>query len=64
MIDVPLRLRLKPGATGLVRAKLALPADLAPGSYFVVVETLTGTPWTDPDPSDDTATSASPVAVQ
>jgi hypothetical protein len=59
VIDVPLKLKLKPGASRLVRAKLTLPADMPPGAYFVVTELLAA----DPDPSDNTATSASPVTV-
>ena len=56
--DVALRLNLKAGATRALRAKVALPAGLSPGTYIVVVELLAGAPWGDADPSDDAATGA------
>jgi Tol biopolymer transport system component len=62
-IDLPLKLNLNPGATKAVKGKLTLPADLAPGTYFLVVELLTGAPWTDPLSANNTATSAAGYAV-
>ena len=53
------KLNLKPGASRLVRAKLTLPADLTPGSYFVAIELLTP----DADASDNVATGEAPVTV-
>jgi hypothetical protein len=57
--ETTLTLNLKPGASKLLRAKLALPADLPAGSYFVVVR-LAGD---DPDATDDVATSAAAYPV-
>ena len=54
-VDVPLNLKLKPGATRSLRAKLPLPEDLPRGTYFVVVGLLPDVTAPDADPSDDTA---------
>jgi hypothetical protein len=62
-VDTSLKLNLKPGMTRALHAKLALPADLPAGTYFVVVELLPGAPWTDPNAANDVATSAGAYAV-
>ena len=62
-LDGTLKLSLKPGASKPARLKVTLPADLPPGSYFVVVELLTGAPWTDADASDNVATSIAAYPV-
>jgi hypothetical protein len=62
--EATVKLNLKPRASKLLRSKLTLPADLPPGSYFVVVELAAGGPWgADPDPSDNVATSPAAAAV-
>jgi hypothetical protein len=62
-IDTSLKLSLKPGATRALRAKLTLPADLPAGSYFVLVELLSGAPWSDPNAANNVASSAGAYAV-
>jgi Tol biopolymer transport system component len=62
-VNLPLKLKLKPGATKTVKSKLTLPADLVPGTYFVAVDLLPGTPWNDPVGANNTATSAAGVVV-
>jgi hypothetical protein len=61
--NTTLKLGLKPGATRTLRAKVALPADLPGGSYFVVVELLPAQAWSDTDATDNAATSAAPYSV-
>ena len=62
-MSATLKLNLKPGATKALRAKLALPADLPAGSYFIVVVLLPAPGWSDTDATDNAATSAAPYAV-
>lgn len=50
------KINLKPGATKVLKGKLTLPADLAPGTYTLVVDVLPSAPWTDPDAAANTAT--------
>jgi hypothetical protein len=63
VLNVPVKLKLKPGVSRPVRGKLVLPTDLPPGNYFVVVEGLDGTPWTDTNTANDSATSDAAFAV-
>jgi hypothetical protein len=60
-LDVPLK--LKPGATKVLRARITLPADLPAGTYYLVVELLPGAPWSDSDATDNAATGAATYTV-
>jgi hypothetical protein len=63
VLNVPVKLKLKPGATRLLRGKVILPADLAPGSYFVVIDGLEVSAWADANAANDSATSAAAFSV-
>jgi hypothetical protein len=55
-IDVPVKINIKSQKTKQLRGRIAVPAGQAPGGYTVTATILSTLPFTDSNPSNNTAT--------